>query len=311
MIGNNVLKKIGLLIGVAACGALVTSCGGGDDAEPTPTPSETATPTPTPTTSVDFDLTAGFEATSVNANLVYAYFMPTGGAETFNDATRLPGNSSITLAFDPERATFGFPDLSSAAVFDADDLVTSSATRRVYVDGDRSLTLDVPFGESLRATYEIDNQAFTQDTVAGTLRSQRVTVFLNSVTTTADITNTLSYTGTPVVAGGEPGVTPSDAISSPQVTITINPGTTDTVTGTIQVFRTVGGTSTLVAQFAIDVELSAGGQFSESIEDTARGLSGIVAGSLAGANREELVLLFTLQNADDGREFVGSLIAKR
>ena len=310
MDGNDVLKKIGLLIGVAACGALVTSCGGGDP-EPTPTPTETATPTPTPTTSGVFDLTAAFQASSTNANLIYAYFTPTGGAETFNDASRLNGVANVSLAFDPETATFLFPDLPDPVTYDSADLVSSSSTSRVYAEGDTSLTLELPFSEVLRVTYEIDDQAFTRNSTAGTLRSQRVALFLNNVTTTADITSTLTYTGTPVVAGGEPGVTPAGAVTSQATTFTITPGTDDTVTATITIFQTVGGATTQVAQFAINEELGANGGFSGAIDDTTNGLKGVFAGGLAGANREELVLIFSLANADDGREYVGTLIADR
>lgn len=302
------LKKLGLLVGVAACGVLVTSCGGDDTPDPEPTATATPTPTPTPTTSVVFDLTAGFEATSTNANLITAFFTPTGGAETFNDASRLNGTAQVTLEFGPESATFRFPDLTDAQSFAGADLVSASATERVYANGNRMLTLQVPYSESLRAIFELDNQAFTRDGTAGTLRSERTTIFINSVTTSADITTTLTYTGLWEATGGQPGTTPPGAISIPQTTFTITPGTDDKVTGTVQVFRTINNVRTKVAEFNVNANLNSLGGFSGTIDDTTFGLKGAYAGSLAGANREELVLIFNITNADDGREYQGTFI---
>ena len=50
------LRKYALFVGVAALGALVTSCGGDDTGTPAPTPTDTSTATPTPTpTEADVD----------------------------------------------------------------------------------------------------------------------------------------------------------------------------------------------------------------------------------------------------------------
>jgi hypothetical protein len=303
-----VLKKLGLLIGVAACGALVTSCGGDDTPDPAPTATGTATPTPTPSAAVVFDLTAGFEATSNNANGIAAFFTPTGGVETFNDASRLNGPSTIALAFNPETARFQFPDQADAETFSGADFVSGSATQRVYADGNRMLTLQVPFSQSLRVTYELDNQPFTRDSTAGTLRSERTALFFNTVTTTDDITTTLTYTGDWDATGGEPGTTPPGAISIPQTTFTVTPGTDDKVTGTVQVFQTINNVSTKVAEFAIDATVSASGGFSGTVDDTVFDLKGSYAGTLAGPNREELVIVFNIANTDDAREYQGSYI---
>lgn len=307
--GKNVLRKLGLLVGVAACGALVVSCGGGgSDSEPEPTDTSTATPTPTPTTAVDFSLTTAIEATSTNTGLIYAFFTPTGGAETFSDSSRLPGTASISLKFAPESATFAFPDLSDAAVFAGSTLSSASATQRVYTDGNRSLTLQRPFSQSLRAIYQIGGQAFTQGTTAGTLRSQRVALFFNTVTTTTAIANTLSYTGTPQAVGGTPGTTPAGIITSPAVTLTVSAGTTNTLTGTINLFQTINGTTTQVGAFPISATVGANGAFAGTIDDNTYNLDGNFAGALAGANRDELVLLFSVANTTDKREYVGTLI---
>lgn len=300
------LKKLGLLIGVAACGALVTSCGGGNSPEPEPT--STATPTPTPTQATVFDLTAAFEAVSINANLIAAFFTPTGGAETFNDASRINGTANIALAFGPESVTFEFPDINDPVSFAGADLVSSSATERVYANGNRMLTLQLPFSQSLRVTYDLDNQPFTRDTTQGTLRSQRTALFFNTVTTTDDITTTLTYTGDWQVTGGEPGTTPPGAITIPQTTLTVTPGTDDKVTGTVEVFQTINNVTTKVAEFNIDATVGATGGFAGTIDDNTFNLDGTYAGTLTGANRQEMVILFNIANTDDGREYQGSYI---
>lgn len=309
MDGNDVLRKIGLFIGVAACGALAVSCGGGgDSSEPTPTPTDTsATPTPTPTTATVFDLVSAFDVLTNNANIAFAYFTPTGGAETFNDASRVNGQSRATLAFVPESASFRFADTDTATTFAAADLVSASATQRVYANGARRLTYEVPFDHSLRATYEVANQPFTRNSVAGTLRSNRVSLFFNTVTTTAAIASTLSYTGTAQAAGGQPGVTPPGAITASPTTFSVSAGSTNTITGTIVLQQTVGGVTTTVGTIAVNAPVTASA-FAGTIDDTASGLKGSYAGTLAGPNREEVVLLFALANTDSTREYVGTFI---
>ncbi|MGB3167421.1 MAG: hypothetical protein WBA68_11670 [Alteraurantiacibacter sp.] len=306
------LRKIGLLIGVAACGALVTSCGDDETPTPTPTSTDTATPTPTPTTAVSFDLSGDFITQSTNANYIAAFFTPDGSiTESFNSGGRINGTSAIELVSSPDSTRFAFPDLSTPANFGADDFVSVSATTRSYVRGGESLDFFLPYGEVLRVTYEIDKQDFTRDTVAGTLRSVRTAFFLNPVTTTADITATLTYTGSVQVLGGEPGVSTPGTFSSPDTTVTVTPGNPDDVGATIRIFSNAGGTSTLVTSFTIDDELSNSVSFGGEIAANAQGFSGSYGGALAGANREELVLNFALVHATDGRRFVGSFIGQR
>ncbi|WP_340588919.1 hypothetical protein [Erythrobacter alti] len=309
------LRKIGLFIGVAACGALVTSCGGGNP-DPTPTPTTTATPTPTPTSATNFSLTADFSSTSFNANYGFAYFTPNGGTEIFSGGSRINGTSAISFVASPDSATFTFPDLNDAVVFGASDFVSVDATERRYATANTALTLFLPFENVMRVNYEIDNQAFTRDSVDGILRSQRVAVFFNTPTTTDDITATLSYTGTVDVVGGDPGVTRSGSISSPNVTFTITPGTNDTLTGTIDIFEDVMGVPTVVASLDFSATVSSTGVFEGTLEDTANELTGNFVGTLAGANREELFILFAARDADvageaddgDNTTFVGSFI---
>jgi len=317
MDGKNVLRKIGLLLSVAACGALVTSCG--DDETPTPTPTETttATPTPTPSTAAVLSLTEDFASSSFNASFGFAFFTPDGGGtEVFSGGARVNGTSSIDFVASPETATFIFPDLSEAVVFGETDFVSVSGTERQYAAGDTALTLFLPFSNVMRVDYEIGNQAFTRDSVDGILRSQRSTVFFNSVTTTDDITAALSYTGAVDVVGGDPGVTAAGAVTAPDVTFTVTPGTDDTVTGTITLFETVMGTQIEIASIDIDATLSASGVFEGTITDTANDLTGNYVGTLAGADREEILVIFAAQDADvadaeddgDDRVYVGSII---
>ncbi|QZH75518.1 MAG: hypothetical protein JY451_02575 [Erythrobacter sp.] len=311
------IRKLGLLLGVAALGALVTSCGGDDSSTPTPTPTGTSTGTPTPTptpTSIAFSTTASFSATTTNAGYIVAYFTPTaGGVETFNDGARVNGTSTIDFVASPDSATFNFPDLEDPVVFDAADFVSASATERRYVSGDEALTLFLPFQHVLLTTYQIDSQAFTRGTVAGTLRSQRNALFFNPVTTTSAITTPLTYTGQVQVAGGDPGTTPSGVITATATDFTITPGASSTaVAGTIRVFQTVAGVETLVATIAISDTVSASGGFDGTITDTPNKLTGQYAGILAGPNREEIVIIFSVidSTADDSdfTEFVGSFI---
>ncbi len=321
MDGKNVLRKIGLLLSVAACGALVTSCGDDETPTPTPTSSDTATPTPTPTAAVDFSLTADFSATSFNANYVFAFFTPDGGGtEVFNGGTRLDGTSSITFVASPDSASFVFPDLTDPVEFGATDFVSVTATERQYAAGDMALTLFLPFDNVMRVSYEIDNQTFTQDTVDGILRSQRVAIFFNNVTTTDEITTTLSYTGPVDVFGGDPGVTEAGTLSAANPTFTVTPGATssddDTVSGTIEVFEDVMGTPTLVAVLDLDATVTASGVFEGTGSDAANDLDIGFVGTLAGDNREEIFILFAARDVDvagdpddgDDTVFVGSFI---
>lgn len=317
-------RKIGLLLGVAACGALVTSCGGGNNNEPTPTPTDTstATPTPTPTSAVDFDLSAGFETASANFNTIAAWFTPTGGTETFNDASRINGPAAISLAFSPELVRFRFPDQTSAVQFDNTHLVSSTTTSRTYQSGDETLSLLKPFSHVLQVNYRLDNQAFIRDTVNGTLRSQRRSLFINPVTTTDAIASNLTYTGSVQVVGGDPGVTQSGSISAPDVTFTINQADSS-ISGTIEIFEIVSGTQQLVATLVFERTndtngnatggvLNTNGTFSGTLTDSANNLAGSFSGTLAGPNREELSLIFAVIDSDttdtDETEFVGSFI---
>ncbi|MCB2067406.1 MAG: hypothetical protein KDE15_12300 [Erythrobacter sp.] len=308
------LRKYALFVGVAAIGALVTSCGGGNGGTPTPTDTSTATPTPTPSaTTVDFSLTQDFSTQSVNANLALAWFMATGGTtETFNGGARVNGISTIALALSPESVTFNNPDLTAAVTFAGSELVSSSSTLRSYARTDESLQLSVPFGNTLQVTYE-QSLPFTRASVDGTLRARKVAFFFNPVTTTSDITTDLTYTGTVQVAGGDPGTTLSDAISSPTTTFTVQ-ASDEHVVGTLMIYELVNNVSTLIATLPVDAVVNSTSTFSGTFADTTHNLSGSFVGSLTGANRDELFILFSVSgNADasdstDDRRYVGSFI---
>lgn len=304
-------RKYALFVGVAALGALVTSCGGDDSGNPTPTPSETPTPTPTPTPVV-FDLMDDFATLSTNANYAFAYFAPDGGGdETFNAGSRRNGIASISLAFSPELATFGFPDLDEDVSFDDSELVSGSATQRSYARTDEGLLLELPFAHVLRVSYE-QSQDFTQDTTDGTLRGQRVAIFFNPVTTTDDIAADITYSGAVHVVGGDPGTTLSDAVSAPDVTFTVD-ASEETIGGTMEIFEDVNGTDTLVATLVFEADLNANGTFSDTLTDETHNLAGNFAGALSGADREEVFILFSVSgdtdvDEDDDRRYLGSFI---
>lgn len=304
------LRKYALFVGVAALGALVTSCGGDDTGSPTPTPTDTATPTPTPTQSqVDFDLTGDFATESTNANYTFAYFTPDGGGdEVFSGASRLNGNAAIE--FDASGSvSFNFVDLEDPVSFTSGDFVSSSATTRTYASGDESLVLELPFSHVLRVSYE--SQAdFTRDSTDGTLRAQRVALFFNRVTTSDAIAADIAYTGAVEVVGGEPGTTAPDAISAADTTFTVDQSE-DTISGTIEVYQDVNGTPTLVAILAMEANLNDNGTFSGSIVDNANDFEGNFAGALSGPQRQEVFILFSVSGNDgndDDRRFVGSFI---
>lgn len=305
------LKKLGLLLGVAACGALVTSCGGDDTPTPTPTPTgtDTATPTPTPTSgTLAFNYAADFETTSRNTTLIVSYFTPEGGAETFNGATRVNGNSSIDYDASPNTVLIAYPELAPNPSFAEADLVSADAMRRTYEKGETALVLDLPFTYVLRAMYEVDNQPFTREAVTGTLRTQRYSSFFLVSTASSDITSALTYTGDVLVVGGTPGTTAPNALSAATTTFTITPGTNDVVSGTITISETSGGTTTTVASFSFSGNLDANNGFSGEISDTARGLTGTLAGALAGPARDEMFIVFSLSNSTDGRVYIGNFI---
>ncbi len=329
------LRKYALFVGVAALGALVTSCGGDDTGTPTPSPTSTgtATPTPTPTQGqVDFDLQQDFSTQSSNANYAFAFFTPdAGGDETFSGASRVNGNASISLALSPEVVTFAFPDLDDPAAFDATDLVSTSATVRSYARGSEKLVLEVPYDHVLRVSYE--SQAdFTRDTVDGVLRGERTSIFFNRPTVTTDIATDLAYTGSVEVVGGDPGSTLAGVISAPDVTFTIKEAD-ESVNGTIEIFREVNGSPVLVATLVFQRTTNSDGNVTGGVLNDAESFSGILtdadnnfagnfAGSISGPNREELFIIFSISgstdadndgnvDADDDRRFVGSFIGKR
>lgn len=323
------LRKYALFVGVAALGALVTSCGGDETGTPTPTPTDTstATPTPTPTATqapIDFDFAQDFAAESTNANYVFAYFTPdAGGDETFNAGGRLNGNASIDYAVAPEAVSFGFTDLDDPVTFDDGDFVSGSATMRNYERGTEKLIMELPANHVLRVRYE--SQAdFTRDTTDGTLRGQRVTIFFNRVTTEDDITADITYDGSVDVVGGDPGTTLSDAISAPNVTFTINEADSS-VSGTIEIFEDVNGTPELVATLVFERTtdgdgnvtggvLNASGTFSGVLTDENNNFAGNFAGALSGPDREEIFILFSVsgnEDDDDDRRYLGSFIGAR
>ncbi len=303
-----------LLCAIASC-ALLAGCFGGDGDSstptptptPTPSPSPTPTPTPTPPTAVvDFDFAKAFTATITNSSFIFAYFTPTsGGAEVWSDGNPRAGSSTITYAVSPESAAFTFPDTSTLTTFGAADRQTATVTLRTYRRGDDALALELPFDNVLRATYET-KAPFTRETVPGTLRSNRVSVFINPVTATGAITTNLSYSGTPQVAGGKSGTTPSNAISAPAATFTVA-ASDQRITGTLTINETVNGAPVVRAVLPFSATIGSNGSFSGSLNDAANSFSGAFAGSLAGPSREEVAIVFNASHAD-GTKFIGSFI---
>lgn len=305
-------RKTGLLLGAAASCTLVAACfeGGGSDPAPTPTPTPTTTPTPSPTptatpTPVNFSFSQSFADAITNASYVFAYFTPNGGAEVWSDGSRREGASGISYAVSPEAVTFTWPDSATLSSFGAADLQSATATRRSYRKGTDGLVMELPFENVLRVTYErVEN--FVRDTVSGTLRSNRVTLFFNEVTTTAAIAANITYTGTAVVAGGKPNTTPPGVYSATPTTLTVT-ASDKKIAGTLQIVETVGGTATVIANLPISATIGAGETFGGTIDDTANGFKGTFAGALAGPNREEVLLIFNVSHTDT-RELIGSLI---
>ena len=300
-----------LFAATASC-ALLASCFGGDGDSPTPTPSPTPSPSPSPSPSptptpvaTDFDFAKAFTASAVNTAYSYAFFTPNGGSETWSDGTRRDGLSRITYTVSPQSADFDWPDTATLTTFVAADLQSSTATRLAFRKGTDGLAMELPFKHVLRVTYE-SAQSFMQNTVTGTLRAFRVALFYNTVTTTADITSNLAYTGSAQVTGGKAGTTPPGVFSSPATTLTVA-ASDKKLTGSIQIFENVGGTPTLRATLPISATVASSGAFTGAIDDTANGFKGQFVGSLAGPAREEIVLIFNVAHTD-GREFIGSYI---
>jgi hypothetical protein len=284
------------------------ACSGNKSPTPTPTPTGTPTPSPTPTptptpVAVDFDFAKAFTATISNASYIYAYFTPTGGSEVWSDGSRVGGASKIEYAVSPENVVFTFPDPLPLTAFGAADRVTDTQTLRTYRKGAEGLTLELPFAQILRVSYE-HSQNFVRDTVAGVLRSTRVSLFFNAVTTTAALANS-SYTGTAQVVGGKPG-TAASVFSTDPATFAVT-ASDKKITGSIRVFEMVGGTRTLRAVLPISATIGTDSRFSGTIDDTANGFKGTFAGSLAGPAREEVAIIFNVAHTD-GRELIGSFI---
>lgn len=303
------------LVSVALSCALIASCGGGDDSPtptPTPTSTDTGTPTPSPTpspTAIDFDFTKAFTQTIFNTSYAYAFFRPDGGTEVWNDGSRRNGETKIAYEISPEKATFTWPDTFEIPIFAAADLQTATASLRQYRKGSDGLTMELPFDHILRVSFET-SQAFTRETVAGTLRSFRNSIFYNPVTVTTAISTNLSFTGTPQLVGGKSGTTPVGTYTTDTTTLTIN-ATDKKLSGSIRIYENVGGVPTLRATLPISATLGTGPTFAGSTEDTTAKFKGTFVGSLAGPNREEIFLIFNVASTvtTDGREFLGSLIA--
>lgn len=307
-----VRRRIAPLLSAVACCALLTSCFGGGDSSPTPTPtptpspspSPTPTPTPTPMMTV-FDFSQAFTATVTNTSYAFAYFTPNGGAEVWSDGNTRTGQSKITYAVSPESAAFVWPDSATLTTFGAADLESASPTLRSYRRGDDGLVMELPFQHVLRVTYR-SAVAFVRETVPGTLRGSRVTLFFNSVTTSSAISTNLSYSGTAQVVGGKSGTTPPGVFSSPATTFVVS-ASDKKITGSISIVESVNGAAVVRAVLPISATLGTGGGFAGNIDDTANGFKGTFVGSLAGPSREEVVLIFSVAHAD-GRKFIGSLV---
>ena len=307
-------SRLSLLLGLAASGALLTSCGGSNnDPTPTPTPTGTGTSTPTPTPTAtatpepaDFSFTEDF-TTNSGGIYILAYFTPgSGGDEVFSDATRFTsGTSEIAFAVDPEQITYRFRGENTLYAFNASDLVTDNATLREYMNNSGRLILEVPYANVLRASLQ-RTDPFVRETVAGDLRSRRVTLFINPVTTDDALTGTLTYTGEPSVVGGTSGTTASNAISASSSTFTVD-STGPVLNGTIRIFETVNGAQVQRATLTFASTQNSGAAYSGTVTDTPNGLTGQFAAALAGPDREELALIFAVSDSD-GRKYVGSFI---
>ncbi len=306
-------RNLTYLLSVAACGALLASCGGSSTPTPTPTPtpSTTGTPTPTPTpTPVSFGFAQPFSVAS-DTLYIYGNFTPTGGTAAFNDASRIStGTGGVGFVVSPEKASFGFPDLTAPEDFLGTNLTGATPTLRSYAIGDRTLNMEVPFTNVLRASYS-RNDNFISGTTPGVLRSSRVAIVAVPVTVTTAIASNLTYTGVPHVVGGTRGTSVPGSISAPATTFTVTVNTavtptTITIAGTIPVSELVSGVPTVRANLAFSAPV-AGNTFVGTITDTANGFTGSFFGSLAGPNRDEVYLVFSASHTD-GRKFVGSVI---
>ncbi len=299
------LRKSSLLLSVAACGALLASCGGNNtpDPTPTPTPTDTATPTPTPTPPPDFNFGQDFTSTG-GMNYIHAYFTATGNPEVFSDASRVSGSGGISFTVSPETILYYFPDFQNVVEFTEDHIVSISPSLRSYANGGETLLIERPYNHALRVKYQRSDSGIVE-TVPGNLRSQRVTLLGLPITTTEAITTDLSYTGTPEVAGGNPGTTLPDGVLTQGTTFAVT-AATSAVTGTIRVFDN-DGVPTQVAELSFSTTLLANQTFTGDIADTTYGFTGRYFGSLVGPNRDEFILVFAASHTN-GRKYVGSLI---
>jgi len=200
---------------------------------------------------------------------------------------------------------FIWPDTATLRTFGAADLQTATATLRTYRNGTDALTMELPFQHVLRVTYE-KAQSYVRETVPGILRSNRVTLFYNEVSTTAAITANLAYAGVAQVVGGKSGTTPPGVYSSPQANLTVT-ASDSKITGSISVVENVNGTPTVRAVLPISATVGSAGTFAGDIDDTANGFKGKFVGSLAGPSREEVFIIFNVAHSD-GRELLGSFI---
>ncbi|MDG6078896.1 hypothetical protein E3U23_06780 [Erythrobacter litoralis] len=315
-------RNLGFFVSAAACCALLVACGGDDDEgtpspTPTPTPTDSPAPSPSPTptpTSTEFDFAQDFTASFNGTSYSFAYFTPTGGTEVWNSRARRAGTSSITYETSPEAVTFTFPDAAELPTFGGEDLETSSDSQRSYLADGNRLVLERPYEEILRVFYRT-SQSFVRETVPGNLRSFRYALFFNPVTTAAALTAGLTYSGTAQIAGGIPGETAAGVFAADTSTLSVVAGTGDNanalrISGDIRIVRQNNGTTELVTTIPVLAVIADSGGFAGGVTDEDAAFQGQYIGSLAGANREEIFVIFSFSGPDD-LELIGSYIGRR
>ncbi|RJY09985.1 hypothetical protein D6201_12055 [Aurantiacibacter aquimixticola] len=303
-------------LAVAACALALAACGGDDT--PGSRVIATPTPTPTPTTSViDFDLRAGFEAESENTAISVSNFRPAAdGIRRFDTATRVDGVTAVSLRYSPARLTLAFPDLSSPVQFASTAFGTTSDTRLVVGRTDFGAVLDIPFDHVLRASYTSEENA-SRNGAAGIVETRRTAFFFNPVTTQSDLAETITYAGDTSVSGGVPGDTrlSTQRLSARTVNLQLRPGgrpsDDDRIAATISISESQGITTPRSVSIPFDTAISANGSFAQEIDH--RGYTGTVYGSVAGPDRQEVLILFAVSGEDLGQTviYVGNFIGSR
>lgn len=322
-----------IFMSAAAASVMLSSCGGGSDANPSPTPTATTSPTPTPTASptyATFPLTGAAEFITINATTSFtgdpatsAVTLGVGATEQRTDRVRLATSNAPTTgtyvfreAAEESRFAAVAPATPSAVgntefVFRSDDTTTAGKFSQIEFLNNvipTTLTNEALLGTLTRVSY---GNWYRGDSTTGQKRLAYTVFGYPTALTDMPTTGTQAYTSRVVgrVVATAGGATTINRIGG-TVTVSVNFSTglvdlTFTLTQT-----TPGGVTTPYgAAFTASGALPTGqNQFTGSFNAGAP-LSGTIAGGFFGSQGNEIGITFAGSGANV--RLIGEVVGKK